>query len=149
MALGKAGILWLPVAKVHAMLIYEVCFWRRHWCHHPKFSPALTKVSCAPVNECMYIHGTLTRYVKLRVVHASRIPELFLRHRLQREPLVNDPGMHHDTCVSHVPWCMLGSLTRSGGENVPDIPGAGATHNFMYLARGPCIHTNGAGWTST
>ena len=24
---------------------------------------------------------------------------------------VNDPNMHHGTCVTHVPWCMPGSLT--------------------------------------
>ena len=46
--------------------------------------------------------------------------------RLQRKPLVSDPGMHHGTCVTHVPWCMSGSLTRGGGENVPGIPGAWA-----------------------
>ena len=28
------------------------------------------------------------------------------RHRLQRKPLVSDPGMHHGTWVTHVPWCM-------------------------------------------
>ena len=44
--------------------------------------------------------------------------------RLQRKLLVSDPGMHHGTCVTHVPWCMSGSLTCSGGENVPGIPGA-------------------------
>ena len=43
-------------------------------------------------------------------------------HRLQRKPLVSDPGMHHDTCVTQVLWCMLGSLTRGGGENVPAFP---------------------------
>ena len=32
--------------------------------------------------------------------------------------------MHHDTCVTHVPWCMSGSLTCGDGENVPGIPGA-------------------------
>ena len=32
--------------------------------------------------------------------------------------------MHHGTCVTHVPWCMSGSRTRGGGENVPGIPGA-------------------------
>ena len=37
----------------------------------------------------------------------------------------------------HAPWCMSGSLTRSGGENVPGIPGACATRNVMYLARDP------------
>ena len=26
-------------------------------------------------------------------------------------PRVSDPDMHHGTCVTHVPWCMLGSLT--------------------------------------
>ena len=43
---------------------------------------------------------------------------------LQRKSLVSDPGMHHGTCVTHVPWCMSGSLTRCGRENVPGIPGA-------------------------
>ena len=63
--------------------------------------------------------------------------ERFPRHRLQRKPLVSDPGMHHGTCVTDVSWCMSGSPTRSGGENVPAIPGA--TRNFMYLVRGPCL----------
>ena len=26
-------------------------------------------------------------------------------------PRVSDPDMHHGTCVTHVPWCMTGSLT--------------------------------------
>ena len=26
-------------------------------------------------------------------------------------PRVSDPDMHHDTCVTHVLWCMSGSLT--------------------------------------
>ena len=45
--------------------------------------------------------------------------ERFPRHRLQRKPPVSDSGMHHGTCITHVPWCMSGSLIRSGGENVP------------------------------
>ena len=48
-------------------------------------------------------HGSLTRYVKLRVAHA---PGTF------SPPRVSDPDMHHGTCVTHVPWCMPGSLTR-------------------------------------
>ena len=63
--------------------------------------------------------------------------ERFPRHRLLRKPLVSDPGMHHGTCVTHVPWCMSGPLTHGGGENVPGIPGAWANRNFTYLARGP------------
>ena len=56
--------------------------------------------------------------------------ELFPRHRLQKESLVSDPGMHHGTCVTR-------SLTRGGGENVPSIAGACATRNFAYLSRDP------------
>ena len=58
-------------------------------------------------------------------------------------PQVRDPDMHHGTCVTHVPWCMSGSLisgflwSRRRGGNVPGIPGACASHNFTYLARGP------------
>ena len=69
-------------------------------------------------------------------------PERFPRHRLQRKPLVIDPGMYHGTCVTHVPWRMSGSLTRGNGENVPCIPGASAARNFMYLVRGPCQQRN-------
>ena len=55
---------------------------------------------------------------------AGNAGNVFPRHRLQGKPLVSDPGMHHGTCVTHVPWCMSGSLTRGGWENVPGIPGA-------------------------
>ena len=41
------------------------------------------------------------------------------------------------TCVTHVPCCMSGTLTRCGGENVPGITGACVTLNFTYLVRGP------------
>ena len=61
---------------------------------------------------------------------AGNAGNVFPRHRLQRKPLVNDPGMHHGTCVTHVPWCMSGSLAPSGGENVPGIPGACAPAIF-------------------
>ena len=83
------------------------------------------------------MHGPLTRYVKFGVAHAPGMPGTFSRHRLQMKPLVSDPGMHPGTCVTHVPWCMSRSLTRGGGENIPVIPGACATCNFTYLARGP------------
>ena len=49
------------------------------------------------------VHGPLARYVKLRVAHA---PGTF-----SPPPWVSDPDMHHGTCVTHVPWCMPGSLT--------------------------------------
>ena len=67
--------------------------------------------------------------------------ERFPRHLHQRKPLVSDPGMHHGTCATHVPWCLSGSLSCGGGENfraIPGLPGACATRNFTYLVRGPC-----------
>ena len=59
--------------------------------------------------------GPLARYVKLWVAHAPGMPGAI-------SPLVNDPDMHYGTCVTHVPWCMSGSLTRGGGRNVSSIP---------------------------
>ena len=55
---------------------------------------------------------------------AGNAGNVFPRRRFQRKPLVSDPGMRHGTCVTHVPWCMSGSLASSGGKNVPGIPGA-------------------------
>ena len=50
---------------------------------------------------------------------AGNAGNVFPRRRFQRKPIVSDPGMHHGTCVTHVPWCMSGSLTCGDGENVP------------------------------
>ena len=55
---------------------------------------------------------------------AGNAGNVFPRRRFKRKALVSDPGMHHGTCVTHVPWCMSGSLTCGDGENVPGIPGA-------------------------
>ena len=52
-------------------------------------------------------NGPLASYVKLRVVHARGMSGTF------PPPLrASDPDMHHGTCLTHVPWCMPGSLTR-------------------------------------
>ena len=55
---------------------------------------------------------------------AGNAGNVFPCRRFQGNPLVSDPGMHHGTCVTHVPWCMSGSLTWGDGENVPGIHGA-------------------------
>ena len=54
------------------------------------------------------MHGPLARYVKLRVAHAPGMPGTF-----SPPPRISDPDMHHGTCVTHVPWCMPGSLTSN------------------------------------
>ena len=80
---------------------------------------------------------------KIAGAHAPGMPGTF-----SPSPQVSDPDMHHGTCVTHVPWCMPGSLTSSflwswrWGENVPGIPGACATRNFTYLVRGPWYNTS-------
>ena len=52
-------------------------------------------------------HGPLTRFAKLRVAHAPGMPGTF-----SPPTQVSDPEMHHGTCVTHVPWCISGSLIR-------------------------------------
>ena len=49
---------------------------------------------------------SLSLYAKLRVVHAPGMPGT-----CSSPSWVSDPDMHHGTCVTHVPWCMSGSLT--------------------------------------
>ena len=46
---------------------------------------------------------------------AGNAGNVFPRRRFQRKLLVSDPGMHHGTCVMHVPWCMSVSLTCGDG----------------------------------
>ena len=53
-----------------------------------------------------YLHGPLTNYAKLRVAHEPGMPGTF-----SPPPQVSNPDMYHGTCVTHVPWCMPGSLT--------------------------------------
>ena len=55
--------------------------------------------------------------------HAPGMPGTF-----SPPPRVSDPDMHHGTCVTHVPWCMPGSLTSSflwsrwRGKTFPAFP---------------------------
>ena len=60
---------------------------------------------------------------KIAGAHALGMPGTF-----SPSPQVSDPYMHHGTCVTHVPWCMPGSLTngflwnRRWGETSPAFP---------------------------
>ena len=55
--------------------------------------------------QVLLLHGPLASYVKLWVTHAPGMPGIF-----SPPPRVSDPDTHHGTCVTHVPWCMPGSL---------------------------------------
>ena len=85
---------------------------------------------------------------------AGNAGNVFPRRWFQRKLLVSDHGMHHGTCVTHVPWCMSGSLTCGDGENVPGIPGACAPailriwqeahreYGLTYIANGRNDHAS-------
>ena len=101
------------------------------------FATEVDEVLFIPQNS--WYSGSWASYQIRKIVGCAwpgNAGKCFPRHRLQRKRLISDPGVHHCTCVTHVPWCMSGSLARGGGENVPGIPGAHATRNCTYLARG-------------
>ena len=60
---------------------------------------------------------------KIADAHAPGMPGTF-----SPSPQVSDPDMHHGTCVTHVPWCMPGSLyssflwNRRRGKTFPAFP---------------------------
>ena len=84
----------------------------------------------------------VTYYIWLLTLRMHReCRERFPCHRLQRKQLVSEFSMHHGTCVRHVPWCMSGSPTCGGVENVPGTPSVCATRHFKYLVRCPCFIT--------
>ena len=88
-------------------------------------------ISTMHEKSCIDSHnGPLTRFVKLRVVRA---PGMLSPPPASKET-TSLRSRHASRHVCHArAWCMSGSLTRDGGENVPGIPGACATHNFTYL----------------
>ena len=69
---------------------------------------------CWMVKSPSYPVSTFTpwAYYQIRkIASCACAGNVFPRRRFQRKLLVSDPGMHHGTCVTHVPWCMSGSLT--------------------------------------
>ena len=74
---------------------------------------------------------------KIAGAHAPGMPGTF-----SPSPQVSDLGMHHGTCVTHVPWCMPGSLTngflwnRRRGKTFPAFP-AHARPQFCISGKRP------------
>ena len=77
----------------------------QRFCSHQWFRLVDHTTSFGMASENSW-NGPLTRYVKLPLAHAPGMPGTF-----SPPPRVSDPDMHHGTCVTHVPWCMPGSLT--------------------------------------
>ena len=118
----------------HGWLIASNCFtWMYLLIHAPSLMLAKLCTVKATPGDTICLNGPLARYVKLRVTHAPGMPGTF-----SSPPWVSDPDMHHGTCMTHVPWCMLGSLasgflwSRWRG-NVPGIPGACATRAVLRI----------------
>ena len=84
-------------------------------CNYEKLTKWLQNIEHMSVNTLLLptrrLNGPLARYVKSRVAHASGMPGTF-----SPPPWISDTDMHHGTCLTHVPWCMPGSLT-SGFPN--------------------------------
>ena len=70
--------------------------------HGPRGQAHNDIISTAATGAC---HGPLARYVQFRVAHAPGMTGTF-----SPPPLPSDPDMNHGRCVTHVPWCMPGSL---------------------------------------
>ena len=91
--------------------VYNIqCILRIHvynnvWCVLFNQMCIIVNVSFGFIWFCITANGPLTRYIKLRVAHAPGMPGTF-----SPSPRISDPDMHH---VTHVPWCMSGSLTNS------------------------------------
>ena len=137
---GWCNSLWQPFSVVSQQPITSVSVGQgsllaAKWC----CKTAVSEVDCSQLTVVFHIVRTVAflwlsysqpawASYQIRKIAgcacAGNAGNVFPRRRFQRKPLVSDPGMHHGTCVTHVPWCMSGSLTCGDGENVPGIPGA-------------------------
>ena len=99
-----------------------------------------------PLLLLIYSHKTLWASYQIRKIAgcacAGNAGNVSPRRRFQRKSPVSDPGMHHGTCVTHVPWCMSGSFTCGEGKRSRHSRRM-RIRNFVYLARGPSSHTLG------
>ena len=94
-ALSIDSLFWLfPLISVFTNVDY-----RFHFC----LSCCLSCLSHFTHNNLVY--EPLARYVKVRIAHALGMPGPF-----SPPSRFCDPDMHHVTYVTHVPWCMPGSL---------------------------------------
>ena len=88
-------------------------------------------------------HGPPTRYVKLRVAHAPGMPGTFSPPPISKETAGyrSRYASRHVRDARAVMHVGIANPRRRG--NVPGIPGACATRNFTYLARGPWPNFDG------
>ena len=91
------------------VIIARICWTRRIFYLRCSKNPRQWAKMCngfSHVLNNVISRGPFASYVKLRVAHAPGMPGTF-----SPLPRVSNPVMHHGTCVTHVPWCMPGSLS--------------------------------------
>ena len=90
--------------------VYYMSYWNKYYFRNSFYHFCLYRVDTTALfydnSLATVFHGPLPRYVKLRVAHAPGMPGTF-----SPQLRVSDPDMHHGTCVTHVSWCMPGSLS--------------------------------------
>ena len=79
---------WPAISNTNGLCEYEMVNWLLMGCKHHE------------------VNRPLNRYAKLRAGHAPGMPGTF-----SPPTRFSDPDIHHGTCVTHVSWCLLGSLT--------------------------------------
>ena len=120
-----------------ALMFSLICAWINGWVNRREAGDLRRHRAHYDVTVMLplicWCHGPLTRYVNLRMPHAPGMPRTF-----SPPPRVGDTDLHHGTCVTHVPWCMPGSLTssflwsRRRGETFPTFP-AHAQHAILRI----------------
>ena len=103
------------IRSLYPESIHNMCQWSCHYNDAPKM-------------VLHYFHWASSQWASCQIrkiagAHAPGMPGTF-----SPSPQVSDPDMHHGTCVTHVPWCMPGSLTssflwnRRRGKTFPAFP---------------------------
>ena len=133
---------WLRAAKEQQRQTMCDNYWKPPYCHYHRWPwclgivekecPLQERCYCSIVPLYLYswwvlLDGTSQwascQLGKFPGAHAPGMPGTFFP-----SPQVSDPDMHHGTCVTHVPWCMPGSLTsgflwnRWRGKTFPAFP---------------------------
>ena len=104
--------------RIYVNIYTYIRIWPQIWLQFVPKGPVCNRLPSYHPN-----HWPLARYDKLWVAHAPGMPGTF-----SPPPRVSHPDMHHGTCVTHVSWCMPGSLTsgflwsRVAGKTFPAFP---------------------------
>ena len=104
--------------------------------------PKKVDIASRQLTLCTYLlgfsYGVYWRRASCQIRHIASAHAPEMPGTFSPPSRVSDPDMHHATWVTHVPWCVPGSLTSGGGEKVP---GACTSRNVTYQVRGPLSAT--------